>query len=347
MQTPLRTLILILIAVSIVGTLAVHAQDTWRMRVHRDGAVDEFDVATIDSVTFVPVEFAPPALVAVAAGSFTMGGAGGYCGINEHGVTLTHDFSIGQHEVTNQEFLDGLRWAHARGYVTVVDGEVRDTLDGSDEVLMDLDDPDCEIGFADGAFALRDGGWGINPHHPVIEVRWYGAVCYCDWLSLREGLPRAYVHAGDWPCNGGDPNGAAGYRLPTDAEWEYAARYPDDRPYPWGDQLPDCTLTNFAPLEQPCVGWGVPVGSYPAGTSELGLTDLAGNVFEWCNDWHECDLGWAAQTDPPGPVTGTRRVLRSGGWVCQTVNVLATSRSDFAPTGASNHVGFRVVRTDP
>lgn len=328
-----------------VVVLAAPAQDGWRLRVHHDGVVDEFDVAAIDSITFAPVEFAAPPMVAVPAGSFTMGG-GGHCGIEEHPVTLTHDFLIGQHEVTNLEYLTGLRWAHARGYVEVLDGEVRDTLDGSGEVLMDLDDPDCEIGFEDGQFGLRDGGWGVNPHHPVIEVRWFGAVAYCEWLSLQAGLPRAYAHGDDWSCNGGDPYGADGYRLPTDAEWEYAARYPDQRLFPWGDQDPDCSLTNFAPLEQPCEGWGVAVGSYPAGASSLGLVDMAGNVFEWCNDWHECDLGPAPAVNPPGPETGTRRVLRSGGWICLALNVRTTSRSDFAPTGASNHAGFRIARTD-
>ena len=343
MRVPMLTVLALILA---IGATVVRAQDSWRLQIHHDGTVDEFDVAAIDSITFVPVDFAPPPMAAVPAGTFTMGGAAGYCGINEHEVTLTHDFLIGQHEVTNQEYLTGLRWAHARGHVTVIDDQVRDTLDGSDEILLDLDDPDCEIGYVDGAFGLRDAGYGVNPDHPMIEVRWYGAVCYCEWLSLREDLPRAYQHQDDWPCNGGDPYGAYGYRLPTDAEWERAARYPDGRTYPWGEQLPDCTLANFAPLEEPCTGWGEPVGSYPTGISTLGLVDLAGNAFEWCNDWHECDLGWAAQTNPPGPVAGTRRVLRSGGWVCLTVNVRTTSRSDFAPTGASNHVGFRVARTD-
>ncbi|HOX25713.1 MAG TPA: SUMF1/EgtB/PvdO family nonheme iron enzyme [Candidatus Krumholzibacteria bacterium] len=340
-----RTVIALVVLVGFAGATGLLAQDSWRLQVHHDGAVDEYDVAAIDSITFVPVEFTPPPLVAVPAGSFAMGGYDGYCGFNTHQVTLTRGILVGQHEVTNQEFLDGLRWAFARGHVAVVDGQVRDTLDGSDEVLLDLDDADCEIAFADGGFVLRDAGWGVNPQHPVVEVRWFGAVCFCDWSSLRDGLPRAYLHVGDWPCNGGDPYGAAGFRLLTDAEWEYVARYPDGRPYPWGGQDPACALANFAPADGPCVGWTTIAGAYPAGQSFLGLADLAGNVFEWCNDWHECDLGWAAQVDPRGPADGSRRVLRGGGWVCQALNVRSTSRDCFAPAGAANHAGFRIART--
>ena len=134
--------------------------------------------------------------------------------------------------------------------VTATTTSVSDNLDGSTEEILDLDDPDCEIEFSGGVFSLRDAGHGTNGDHPVKEVTWYGAVAFCDWLNLYGGVARAYDHS-TWECNGGDPYNAAGYRLPTDAEWEYAARYDDERIYPWGNQQPDCSRANYAG----CVGW--------------------------------------------------------------------------------------------
>jgi formylglycine-generating enzyme required for sulfatase activity len=280
------------------------------------------------------------------------------CGADEREVTLTRDFNLGQHEVTNQEYRTAVQWAYDHGYVTATTTAVRDNLDGSTEELLDLDSPYGEIQFdGAGTFYLRESPstyaqqaypGGYDPaDHPVKEVSWYGAVRYCDWLSLQGGLPRAYEHSGDWSCNGGDPYGAEGYRLPTDAEWEYAAQWDDERTYPWGHQEPDCSRANYYLLPDYCIGWTSPVGSYPVAPMALGLSDMAGNVLEWCNDRWVCDLGTDPVTDPAGPGGGTQCVLRGACWNVSAPYLRCAARYGFFPYVSTVHYGFRTARTAP
>ena len=284
----------------------------------------------------------PPEMVSVPHGAFVMGDGVAQCGIDEHEVTLTHDFYLGQHEVTNQEYMEAVQWAYDKGYVTATSSSVKDALDGSTLELLDLDGSYCEIVFSGGVFSLRDAGHGINPDHPVVAVTWYGAARYCDWLSLGEGLPRAYQHSGNWSCNYGNPYGAMGYRLPTDAEWEYAAQYDDERIYPWGDAAPSCAWANYAG----CVGWTSPVGSYPDAPASLGLSDMAGNVSEWCNDWWTCNLGTNPETNPVGPGSGVRRLIRGCSHHINDTIVRCAYRSVGGdPEYGSNIHGFRIART--
>jgi formylglycine-generating enzyme required for sulfatase activity len=324
--------------------------DGTRWRIDAKGAVLIllFSVATVlwagCSTTSGPSESGddtPPGMVLVPAGSFVMGDGESYCGESERDVTLTRDFYLGQHEVTNQEYLAAVQWAYDNGYVTATTSSVQDSLDRSTVELLNLDDLDSEIAFSDGVFSLRDAGHGINPDHPVKEVTWYGAARYCDWLSLQEEPPldRAYAHGGDWSCNGGNPYAAEGYRLPTDAEWEYAAQYDDEREYPWGNEATNCSLAN----DSDCVGWTSPVGSYPAGDSALGLSDMKGNVSEWCNEWWLCDLGTAPVTDPVGPLTGSGRVIRGGSFGDHGPN--CASRFLYDPGMCGSWCGLRAART--
>ncbi|MEE8573524.1 MAG: SUMF1/EgtB/PvdO family nonheme iron enzyme [Gemmatimonadota bacterium] len=283
-----------------------------------------------------------PAFVLVPSGSFTMGDGTAYCGADQREVTLTESYYLKQHEVTNQEYLDLVQWALDNGYITATTTSVSDDLDGSTVELLDLDDGHCEIAFSGGVFSLSGGTRG---NEPVKEVTWYGAVRYCDWLSLQEDPPlgRAYEHTGNWTCNGGDPYGAEGYRLPTDAEWEYAAQYNDERIYPWGSADPTCSRANYSTT---CVGGTCPIRSCPDGESELGLSDMAGNVLEWCNDWWTCDLGVVAETDPVGPGSGAFRVIRGGAWNSSATGLRCASRPMVAnPTMSDYSLGFRVART--
>lgn len=331
--------------------LSAEAEPQWRMAVHRGAAVDAFTVSDVDSISF-HLDPVPAQAVLVPAGSFVAGDGVSTCGTDRRVVTLTRDFYLGQFEVTNLEFIQALQWAHDSGYVTVTAGAVLDNLDGSDEVLLNLGSPHCEISYSNGVFSVRDAGFGINPSHPVVMVSWFGAARYCDWLSLQAGLPRAYRHSGDWSCNGGNPYGAIGYRLPTEAEWEYAAQYNDERTYPWGEQEPDCSIANCWYDNWYCVGWSVPVGSYPAGQSSLGLHDMAGNVHEWCNDWWYCDLGICPLTDPPGPDEGFFKTARGGAWSDPESLLRVANRVVYPPVNALdgpgyNHfnVGFRIAKT--
>jgi sulfatase modifying factor 1 len=286
-----------------------------------------------------------PEIILVPAGSFVMGDGAAYCGTAEHEVTLTRDFYLGGHEVTNQEYLEAVQWAYDREYVTATASSVLDNLDGSTAELLDLGDESCEIAFSDGVFSVRDAGHGgTNGDHPVKEVTWYGAARYCDWLSLQNDPPlaRAYEHSGNWSCNGGDPYGAEGYRLPTDAEWEYAAQHDDERIYPWGNGDPACNLANY----RDCVGWTSRVGSRAAGKSALGLYDMAGNVLEWCNDWWVCDLGASPVTDPVGPGSGSYRVIRGGAWTSYASGLRCGSRPTIASPSMTDYgLGFRIART--
>ncbi len=348
-----RLIIAILMLALILG--ASMSQAEWKMRVHRSsGGVEVYVLSDVDSLTFYEdTTSSVPGMIVVPHGIFIMGDGVSYWAADEHEVTLTRDFHLGQHEVTNQEFMNALQWAYNNGYVTANTSSVQDNLDGDPKELLNMDSYYCEIQFDGvGTFFLRESPsseaqnaypGGYDPaDHPVKEVLWYGAVRYCDWLSLQAGFPRAYQHTGDWSCNEGDPYGASGYRLPTDAEWEYAAQYDDERLYPWGDDSPDCNRANFVS----CVGWTSPVGSYPDAPATLGLSDMAGNIYEWTNDWFLYERGTAPVTDPVGPASAAYRTVRGGDWG-HTSTIMSCAARWYAPwpDESRNTIGFRIART--
>ena len=293
----------------------------------------------------------PLDLVTIAAGQFMMGQAG--VAGPEHEVTLTRDFLLGRKEVTNLQFLEAAQWAVDHGYASVS----FNILQAYGVYLLNMSSTYCEITFNNGLFGLRMApgawAWGFNntnydpAQHPVRVVSWYGAACYCDWMSLMSGLPAYYN--GNWTQipSPNNPYLATGYRLPTEAEWEFATQHDDERTYPWGTTAPTCVLTNhYQPSGVWCVGWSSPVGTHPGGASSLGLQDMAGNNAEWTNDWHAAYSGSAA-TDPRGPDSGSSRVFRGGSWFGSPDELRCANRTYQISSHMHPELGFRLCRTRP
>jgi formylglycine-generating enzyme required for sulfatase activity len=291
-------------------------------------------------------------MVQVPPGNFIMGPDALGFG-SAHSVTLTHPFWMDRVEVTNQDYLEAVQWALGQGLVTATAA----TVMAHGQELLDLDDIDCEIAFdpATQQFSLvarshstEYGGPGpaypngYNPaRHPVKELTWYGAACYCDWRSLQENLTPFYN--GNWTMDAShNPYDAEGYRLPTEAEWEYTARYDDGRLYPWGNTEPvGCEIANLN-----CVGWTKSVGLYPQGDNMLGIKDLTGNMLEFTNDWYAPEYS-NESIDPIGPSSGTSRVRRGGGFGdAPLINAQATARLAARPVLSEAWMGFRTLRSE-
>jgi formylglycine-generating enzyme required for sulfatase activity len=182
----------------------------------------------------------------------------------------------------------------------------------------------------DRSHAGKRAAWA-NDLHPVIYVSSHEAEKFCHWLNVREGRV---------------------YRLPTEAEWEFAARGMEGRLYPWGDQLDAGHYANFADART-AFAWRElriddgyaetsPIGAFPRGASPFGIEDMAGNVFEWCLDYFEPYKG-KPRVNPRGGVLGQRRIYRGGSWKSRPASLRATARHFNMPDYSSNDVGFRIV----
>jgi len=253
-----------------------------------------------------------PMLVLVEKGSFAMGDTWGD-GYNDekptHKVTFTYDFYIGKYETTFDEY-----------------------------------DAFCD---ATGRSKPYDEGWGRG-NRPIIYVSWRDAISYCNWVSEKEGLPKAYASNGNLLDKEGrattDLSKVVGYRLPTEAEWEYAARGGNKSKgyrYSGSNNIDDVAWYRMnSELKTQGVGEKAP--------NELGIYDMSGNVWELCGDWY--DSGYytkSPKTNPYNYTPGSDRVGRGGGWGTDATHTQVAFRSGDLPTGTFHSLGFRIARTVP
>jgi len=290
-------------------------------------------------------------MVYVEGGTFTMGdtwGDGSPAEKPTHKVTLTYNIHIGKYETTFDEY-----------------------------------DAFCE---ATGRSKPKDEGWGRGSR-PAIYVSWWDAIAYCNWLSEREKLPKAYDNSGNFLDKDGrettDPSKVVGYRLPTEAEWEYAARggkYSKDYKYSGSNDVDDSAWysansgRNFLDIAEyysrggewePIPGTDPPVyaiyvfseylealkansnKTHPVGEkapNELGIYDMSGNVWEWCSDWYG-NYSSSAQTNPYNSTAGSYRVDRGGSWLNFAADVRVANRYYSTPADTYIGLGFRIART--
>jgi formylglycine-generating enzyme required for sulfatase activity len=157
-----------------------------------------------------------------------------------------------------------------------------------------------------------------QPDLPVVGVSWFDAVDYCAWRSIEDGRQ---------------------LRLPTEAEWEYAARGQQPSLFPWGDVMPAWIPNNGrGPLPAP---WPVTLGE----PTVFGLFGIGTNIHEWCADWHDPEYySRSAERNPSGPDSGVRRTSRGGAWRHALTMCRATLRSKLDPSFRYNDYGFRIVR---
>lgn len=270
-------------------------------------------------------------MVRVEGGAFTMGSPtnepGRFDNETQRQVTLTNGFWIGKYPVTQKQYQAVMgynpSWFCAHG--------------GGAEEVTGLD----------------------TSNFPVEVVSWYEALVFCNMLSILEGLSPAYSINGstnpdDWETVGNWDRviiveGSNGYRLPTEAQWEYACRAGTTTAFNWGTNTINSTQANYHAewvdanntMEGTFFDRTSEVGSYAP--NAWGLYDMHGNVWEWCWDWYG-DYVNRSQIDPQGAPSGSRRVLRGGSWWSSGQYVRSAYRDWHGPSVQVARYGFRVLR---
>lgn len=309
----------------------------------RDNDVDQEDFGVFqvcvsgERIPASPSCFVPSGMVLIPAGEFWMGNAFSGEGFSNelprHAVYVS-TFYMSRYEVTNQEYCDALNWAYSQGLINVSSGVVYGV--GNGQAYCDTTGccPASGIQYGDGAFATTSG----RANHPMVRVTWDGAVAYANWRSMRERRHPCYTYtfSGTWTCD----FSKSGYRLPTETQWEKAARGgADGRRFPWSDQdtiqhtranyysdsytsydtsptrgrhpLWQGTLVNTSAVgffngtlrQKADFNWPGSATSYQTadGANGYGLYDMAGNVVEWCNDWYSGTYYASPEASQPDP----------------------------------------------
>jgi formylglycine-generating enzyme required for sulfatase activity len=272
-------------------------------------------------------------------------------------AVLLDAFFMSKFEITNQQYCDYLNSAYP-GQIKVVSGVVYASSDDP------CDYPYCDtstassysqIDYSGGVFSVATKDSRDMSDDPMVEVSWYGAAAYCTWRSGEEGYETCY-NLSTWECD----FSKNGYRLPTEAEWEYAARGGlSGKRFPWSDPNISHSRANYPASpgsypydENPTSGdhpdyndvvpYTAPVGSFAA--NGYGLYDMAGNVWEWCNDWYDSDYYDTSPYDnPQGSASGTGRVLRGGCWFSYAFYCRVAYRAFINPDDRDFGIGFRIV----
>ena len=308
-------------------------------------------------------------MVYIAGGTFQMGDSFSEGNTDErpvHSVTLD-SFSMGKFEITNRQYCDFLNYALKRNLITVTNGIVYKANSGTNYPYCDTSTSSSysQIDYNNvvfpGVFTVCTKGGRDMSKDPVVMVSWYGAAAYCNFRSRQKDKEPCY-DLSTWVCD----FSKNGYRLATEAEWEYASRGGlSGSRFPWTDPNITHSLANYwcrtisiSPYDvSPTQGYhptwsadGIepytsPVGSFAV--NGYGLCDMAGNVWEFCNDWYG---GYSSdsQDNPTGPATGTSRVCRSSSWRTRFpsgggYDSRVACRYYYVPSNRFYAIGFRIV----
>ena len=292
---------------------------------------------------------APAGFATIPAGSFVMGDPFGEGSSDERPTrtVFVSAFAMGKTEVTNGQMAEVMNWALGQGLITASSFTVQNTA-GTGQQLLDMDSSGIELSWSGSALVVDAG----KENYPCQEVSWYGSAAYANYLGQKEGKPLCYDVGGTWDCD----FSKQGYRLPTEAEWEKAARGGlAGKRFPWGDIINHSRANYFGRIGTYSYEDGTtsgrhpdwdddgdpatsPVGSFAA--NGYGLFNMSGNVWELCHDRYGT---YAGTSDPTGPSAGSLRVIRGGSWGSDARLTRCASRNWRGPTYANNFIGFRLA----